>query len=111
MSVDGKISIEKLRKDDSIVIKSADKGGSVVVMNAATYRDEAMRQLSGTTTYCKLRGDPTDSFTAELSSLLDRAVLMGLFTQKEKEMFIPMFPVMPIFHHLPKLQVDRSWQV
>lgn len=75
----------------------------MVVLDASSYRKESLRQLSDQTTYHKLRGNPTDFFKKELLSLLDRAVSVGIFTSKDKEMLIPTFPVLPIFHHLPKL--------
>lgn len=50
--------------------------------DTSTYREEALRQLSDSTTYHKLNGDPTDSCKKELSSLLDRAVSVGIFTPK-----------------------------
>lgn len=75
----------------------------MVILDASTYRKGALHQLSDQTTYHKLKGDPTDYFTKELLSLLDRVVSIGIFNPKEKEMRIPAFPIMPIFHHLPKL--------
>lgn len=103
LSAGERSSLDILQKDSSIVIKNADKGGAVVVLDASSCKEEALRQLSDQTTYHRLRGDPTGSFKWELSALLDRAVSMGIFTTKDKEMLIPAFPVMPIFHHLPKL--------
>lgn len=55
LSIDGKTSLHSLQKDSSIVIKNADKGGVVVVMDASAYREEALRQLSDKDTYCELK--------------------------------------------------------
>ena len=41
-------------------------------------------------------------FKKVFSSLLDRAVSVGIFSDKEKAIFIPDHPIMPVFHHLPK---------
>lgn len=98
-----KLSLDKLHNNSSIVMKNADKGGAVVVLDADLYKKEALRQLSDTTTYLKLKGDPTTPFKNELSTLLDRAVAVGIFSSNDKEALIPSFPVMPIFHYLPKL--------
>lgn len=43
--------IESLRKRRDIVVKAADKNMGTVVVDAAWYRDEAMRQLGDATTY------------------------------------------------------------
>lgn len=98
-----KMSLHSFQNDSSIIIKNADKGGAVVVMDASAYREEALRQLSDKDTYCELKGDPTDAFKKELSSLLDRAVSAGNLSSRDKEMLVPESPIMPIFHHLPKL--------
>lgn len=73
-----------------------------MVLNSDMYKNEALRQLSDTGTYQKLRADPTFPFIAELSLLLSRAVHAGIFTQKKADMLIPDCPIMPVFHHLPK---------
>lgn len=79
-----KKTLECLVENTTIVIKNPDKGGSVVVLDSQSYKDEALRKLSDVTTYCKLRGDPTESFKKELSELLGRAVSVGIFSPKEK---------------------------
>lgn len=103
-----KVSLKELQNDPSIIIKNADKGGAVVVMQASAYKEEALRQLSDRDTYLVLKGDPTDAFKKELSSLLDKGVSAGILSTKDKEMLIPEFPFMPIFHHLPKVHKGFS---
>lgn len=44
-----------------------------------------------------------EALRKELSTLLDRAVSSGIFTQKERDMFIPDCLIMPVFHHFPKI--------
>lgn len=85
------------------MIKNADKGGSVVVLDSDTYRNEAVRQLSDDNTYLKLRGILRPPSKKDLNALLDRELTAGFFSQSEREMFIPDAPIMPIFHHLLKL--------
>lgn len=74
-----------------------------MVLDSIVYRDKALQQLSDTDTYQKLRADPTSPFKKELSTLLDRAVCVGIFSQKERDLFIPECPIMAVFHHLPKV--------
>lgn len=88
LTADEKEALKSLNEDTNIVIRNADKEGSVVVLNSAMYKEEAIRQLSDTTTYLKLSGDPTTSFKQELGNLLNRAVAKGIFSHKEKDMFI-----------------------
>lgn len=73
----------------------------VIVFDSETYKEEALRQLSDT--YQPLASNLTIPFKKELTALLDRAVQAGIFTPKDKESFIPEHPIMPVFHHLPKV--------
>lgn len=41
-----KLAIDHLAKNESIIIKPADKGGAVVVMDKEKYVEEALRQLN-----------------------------------------------------------------
>lgn len=96
-------ALKVLVADHSIVIRNADKGGTVIVLDSEVYKNEALRQLSNVNTYQKFKADPTSPFKKALSSLLDSAVHAGLFSLKEKELFFPECPIMPVFHHLPKV--------
>lgn len=51
-------ALETLRGSDDIVIKQADKGSAVVVMDREKYIDEAMRQLNDRDVYIPLQKDP-----------------------------------------------------
>lgn len=42
LSAEERTSLNSVHKDPTIVIKNADKGGAVVVMNATSYREEAL---------------------------------------------------------------------
>jgi hypothetical protein len=48
-----------IQERDDIIIKPADKGSAVVVMDKTTYIQEAERQLSDCRFYEKLDSDPT----------------------------------------------------
>lgn len=80
-----KEALKSLNEDTNIIIRNADKGGSVVILDSTTYKEEAVHQLSDTVTYFKLRGDPTMSFKQEFGNLLDRAVA---FFHKKRERYI-----------------------
>lgn len=57
-----KSALRELENDPSIVLKKADKGGSIVVMDTQMYLNEARRQLSDGTVYRLLNEDPTIKF-------------------------------------------------
>ena len=48
----------ELKERDDIVIKSADKGSAVVVMDKVDYLEEANRQLTDERFYKKLDSEP-----------------------------------------------------
>lgn len=51
-------------------------------MDSEAYKIESICQLSDSETYTRLKGDPTQSFMKELSSLLDGGVKVGIFSSK-----------------------------
>ena len=51
--------LTELCNNKNIVIKKADKGSAVVVMNTTDYLREGYRQLSDPTFYTPLKNDPT----------------------------------------------------
>ena len=53
------MGLDELRKNPEIILKKADKGSAVVVMNTTDYLREGYRQLSDPKFYQKLKEDPT----------------------------------------------------
>ena len=52
-------ALKNLSKRNDIVVKSADKGGAVVVWRSDLYQKEALRQLLDTSFYAKIQKDLT----------------------------------------------------
>ncbi|CAM5112749.1 unnamed protein product [Eretmochelys imbricata] len=65
-------AIHSLRNNSDIIIKKADKGGAVVIMNRSEYEQEAARQLSNMSFYKPLPYDPTESYQKQLQHLLKK---------------------------------------
>ncbi|KAJ7324802.1 hypothetical protein JRQ81_017822 [Phrynocephalus forsythii] len=63
-------AMHSLRSNPNIVIKEADKGGVVVIMDKSSYTQEAQRQLSNTKFYQPLTTDPTTKYQKELQNLI-----------------------------------------
>ncbi|XP_053568137.1 proto-oncogene tyrosine-protein kinase ROS [Bombina bombina] len=83
--------------------QTADKGGSVVVLNKTDYVNEALRQLNNVEDYIPLDRDPTTTFKKDLLDILDDGLEEGHYDQKTFEFLVVDHPVVPIFHHLPKV--------
>ncbi|XP_052081095.1 uncharacterized protein LOC127719111 [Mytilus californianus] len=62
-------ALKNLRSNNNIVIKAADKGSAVVVMDKYAYIQEVERQLGDTRFYRKLDSDPTTSFSREITDV------------------------------------------
>lgn len=74
----------KLLKDNKdLVIRLADKGGSVVLLNAGLHSCLNKQILSDQVTYSRLQPDPTDTFKRDLAIVLEEGFRLGVFSKKE----------------------------
>ncbi|XP_072043052.1 uncharacterized protein [Amphiura filiformis] len=106
-------AIQDLKKDDNIVILPADKGRSTVIMNKSDYIKKSNDLLNDTTTYKKLKTDPTSKHKKQLVSILtklkDQVVSedeQGKVTAISKQDFWKMYPTSettPRYYGLPKI--------
>lgn len=104
LSSDERVALAHLSHDSSIVIKPADKGGAVVIMDKIAYISEAHRQLYNRKYYTRierpLASDTVVAINAIISDLLDK----GFISDKQ---FIYLSASMPstsrAFYLLPKV--------
>ncbi|XP_061196804.1 uncharacterized protein LOC133205080 [Saccostrea echinata] len=71
LSKEERSASQSLKNRDDIVIKKADKGSTVVVLDKETYMAEAHRQLSDERFYKKLDSDPSKEFSTTITKTLD----------------------------------------
>ncbi|XP_061171899.1 uncharacterized protein LOC133181402 [Saccostrea echinata] len=71
LSKEERSALQSLKNRDDIVIKKADKGSTVVVLDKEAYMAEAQRQLSDERFCKKLDSDPTKEFSAAIIKTLD----------------------------------------
>ena len=64
-------ALRELARNKNIVIKPADKGGSVVIQNRQAYLDEGFRQLSDVNFYSEQNDDLSLQFHREITTILD----------------------------------------
>ncbi|CAJ0941960.1 unnamed protein product [Ranitomeya imitator] len=96
-------ALQILREDKNIIIKPADKGGAIVVMDRADYIKEAYRQLGDSTVYIKLSRDPINDIRNDISSILRTYLDLGVIDSKTKDFLIKANPVTPVLYLLPKV--------
>jgi hypothetical protein len=80
---DERAALRGLKDNSNIVIKSADKGGAIVVMDREAYVTEAYRQLSNPKYYKKLPAPIFPDNIAKLNSVLQRISNKGLINEKQ----------------------------
>ncbi|CAJ0927185.1 unnamed protein product [Ranitomeya imitator] len=96
-------ALQTLRNDKDIIIKPADKGGAIVVMNKSDYTKEIHRQLHDDTVYRLLPADPTTMIRNFIKETLDPYVEKGVIDGKTREYLTKDFPIIPVFYILPKI--------
>ncbi|CAJ0919243.1 unnamed protein product [Ranitomeya imitator] len=98
-----KQALDSLSENKSIVIKPADKGGAIVVMDRSFYMTEVRRQLSDTSTYKMLQTDPTYSIQQKIRRVLDKHLQLNTIDNKTKVYLTNNHPVTPVIYILPKI--------
>ncbi|CAH2276248.1 Hypothetical predicted protein [Pelobates cultripes] len=99
-------ALQSLRKDNRIIIKPADKGGNIVVMNSANYVEMTHKILEDRDTYHILKSDPTNVFLNEYKQILDMGCSRGLLSQDEYEFILNRNPRIATFYCLTKIHED-----
>lgn len=66
------------------------------------YQSMVQSLLHDDATYRILRGDPTTDFKLALSKILEEGLSLGVLTKIIFDHLYIRFPVVPIFHGLPK---------
>ena len=64
-------ALKELLENKNIIIKPADKGSAVVIMNRLDYLREGYRQLSDTKYYIRLDNEPTADFRKEVAGFVE----------------------------------------
>lgn len=106
-------SIIKLRKDDTIIIKNADKGGATVIMDKNNYIAEANRQLNDAKYYKLLEFPIFQDNIPIIKNILGQMKQDGFINQKQFEFLSgPATPRNRIFYLLPKIHKDKNkWTI
>ncbi len=96
-------ALKELDKNPEIIIKSADKGGLIIVMDTKIYIAEVKRQLSNGTHYRPLLYDPTSRHNETIKDAVNRLVTKGSITQKVADYLVFSKPQTPSLYILPKM--------
>ncbi|KAJ1145913.1 hypothetical protein NDU88_012196 [Pleurodeles waltl] len=100
--------LQDLANNTSIVIKPADKGGTLVVQTTDNYRNECLRLLGDARNYVKLQEDPTSFLQNKISNMVEQALAHNWISQKEGDFMINKNPVTPYFYTIPKIPKNQE---
>lgn len=103
-----KRALSELQNDSTIVIRSADKGGAVVIQDIDQYEAEVLRQLNDTTFYKRLSNDPTKVTRAQIKRVVDNAKKTGSISNSDHRFLLRNSSTMPSFYTLPKIHKNIS---
>lgn len=103
LSADESNALKLLATHPEIIIKPADKGGAIVVMNKTDYINEALRQLSDSSFYKRVDADPTEEFNATIKETLQNLAQANKVAPDAIKALVPLSPVAGRFYLLPKI--------
>ena len=98
-----KEALRDLQGRRDIIIKPADKGSAVVIMNIADYLAEGYRQLADSNFYRPVSEDLTAEHNSIISDFVATMFLKGEITEKTCDFLVPTKPRMPQLYLLPKI--------
>ena len=96
-------ALHDLQHRTDIVIRPADKGSAIVIQDAVTYRDEALRQLSDAQFYRKLEKDPTQANAAKVASIVRSMESRNVINTKTAKDLVETKARTPHLYTLPKI--------
>ncbi|CAJ0948100.1 unnamed protein product [Ranitomeya imitator] len=103
MTADEIEALQLLAKDDEIIIKKADKGGAVVVLDKNEYIEEIKGQLADPGVYERLSHDPKFDIAKAIKLILNEALDLKVIDQDTYDFLNIKFPITPVLYTLPKI--------
>ena len=96
-----------LQNNQHIVVKPADKGSAIVIMNRTDYITEATRQLSDTKFYTKTQVDLTGTHINKITQTLSTMLRNDEIAQSVYRNLVPKDCKTPAFYFLPKIHKQK----
>lgn len=102
------MALQPLRKNDKIVIRSADKGGGVVIQDFIHYKREAYNILYDTDYYEPIWDDPFPHLNKSVQLHIRTGLENEVISKDEFRFHNIQLPSKPVFYHLPKIHKDLA---
>lgn len=102
-------AIGNLNKNTNIIIKPADKGGAIVILDKELYKKEALRQLNNTMYYKPIERSLTPDTVKMINEILAEMKESSFISQKQFSFLKAEIPASPRpFYLLPKVHKERT---
>lgn len=98
---DIKVGLKSLCDRKDLIIRPADKGGGLVILDKSDYHQEMCRILDDTSTYSPLTMDPMKTLQKNLQVLINKGFTDGILDRKEY--LVPTIPRILVMCYLPKI--------
>ena len=96
-------ALEGLKKNKGLTIKSADKGGALVVMDTEKYNEAIVEMLGDDRFYEEVQEDLNPIFEKDVDKLVSEMQCSGYVSIEEAEYLAPRVSRTPDFYGLPKV--------
>lgn len=95
-------AIKKIGKDETVVIKPADKGSGVVILDTDEYIRKC-QEILDSPDYVKLEDDPLEEWSTLVDGVIAEGIRLGLWSQAHGAWLKVKDPKMPVLYGLPKV--------
>jgi hypothetical protein len=103
LTMEERQSLKNLGTYEDIIIKPADKGGAIVIMDKTDYIKKAMELLDNKNHYRRVYKDFTDDYTTQISDYIKKQVQQNKINKEVAAYITPQQPRTPTFYILPKI--------
>ena len=100
-------AITQLKSNDSVVIKPADKGGAVVVMDRDLYQQEGLRQLLNPHYYREIDNTIAAETVSEINEIIDNLQDIKFITEEQHDYLRTLVPQKPRSFYLLYLKFTK----
>ena len=101
-------ALQELQNDCNIVIKKADKGSNIVIMNTHDYIEEGMRQLNNKQFYRKETKNLTPTHKQRIDSIIEELFQNNEISESTFKYLLNDGERTSIFYMLPKIHKNRD---
>ena len=102
------LALQDLRTDNTVVIKPADKGGSIVILDLKDYIEEGLRQLNNRQHYEPSTIKIYEASTKKIKTYLTNLVQHGMLPPTTHLNLTHKFPRLPSLYLLPKIHKPNN---